>query len=291
MGKNLRHELRTYVMNNFKEGQNKHDIKHEHKEVIGVWSYGTKTDLLNKIDTFSAWCKDEKEITRLERVDKELIKQFLEAKSNDGCTDRTVEAYRSALRRIGMIAGEDWGVEKVVSRGRAAADRGAESVISKEDYNKLLDYCRENPSKSSICVLLEREVGVRVGDLAYGVKIDGNELKINSKNGRICTREITPEISHIINSDLFRGMVDDQGRVHAPKDDSLNKYLRRTEDRLGIERHSFHDLRRFMAQEKYDEYRRSGSDRTEALNKVGEWLNHGNKRATMVLESYVAKAW
>ena len=86
-------------------------------------------------------------------------------------------------------------------------------------------------------------------------------------------------------------MIDSHGRVHAPKDDSLNKYLRRTEDRLGLERHSFHDLRRYVAQEKYDEYRHKGADRTQALNKVGEWLNHGDNRAVMVLESYIRNAW
>lgn len=290
MAKNLRHDLRTNVMNAFKEGQKKHDIKHEDKEIIGVWSYGTKTDLLNKIDTFSAWCKD-REITRLNKVDKALITQFLEDKSNDGCTDRTVEAYRSALRRIGMLSGKDWGVEKVVSRGRAAADRGAESVISKEDFEKILSYCRHNPSKSSVCVLLEREIGIRAGDMAYGVKIDESALRINSKNGRICVREITPRVREIIESDVFKRMIDEQGRVHAPKDDSLNKYLRRVEDKLGLERHSFHDLRRFVAQEKYDEYRHSGADRTQALNKVGVWLNHGEKRAEMVLESYIRNAW
>ncbi len=290
MAKNLRHDLRTCIMNAFKEGQKKHDIKHENKEQIGVWSYGTKMDLLNKIDTFSGWCKDNG-ITKLEKVDKALITQFLEDKSNDGCTDRTVEAYRSALGRLGVLSGRDWNVQKVISRGRAAADRGAESVISKEDFDKILAYCHQNPSKSSVCILLEREIGIRAGDMAYGVKIDENSLKINSKNGRICTRAITPEVQKIIESEPFRGMIDERGRVHAPKDDSLNKYLRRAEDKLGIERHSFHDLRRFVAQEKYDEYRHSGADRTQALNKVGEWLNHGENRAEMVLESYIKNAW
>lgn len=290
MAKNLRHELRTCVMNAFKEGQNKHDIKREDKTRVGVWSYGTKVDLLNKIDTFSAWAKD-KGINRLENVDKDLITKFLETKSNDGCTDRTVEAYRSALGRIGTLMRRDWSVEKVVSRGRTAADRGAESVISKDDFETLLAYCRANPSKSSVCVLLEREIGVRAGDMAYGVKIDGNSLKINSKNGKVCVREITPAVRRIIESEPFKAMVDEQGRVHAPKDDSLNKYLRRTEDKLGMERHSFHDLRRYVAQEKYDEFRNSGSDRTQALNKVGIWLNHGENRATMVLESYIKNAW
>ena len=290
MAKNLRHDLRSCVMNTFKEGQKKHDIKHENRGKIGVWSYGTKMDLLNKIDTFSAWCK-ENGINKLEKVDKALITQFLEDKSNEGCTDRTVEAYRSALGRLGVLSGQDWNVQKVISRGRAAADRGAESVICKADYDKLIAYCHANPSKSSVCVLLEREIGVRVGDMAYGVKIAENSLKIDSKNGRVCTRTITPKVREIIESEPFKAMIDSHGRVHAPKDDSLNKYLRRTEDRLGLERHSFHDLRRYVAQEKYDEYRHNGADRTQALNKVGEWLNHGDNRAVMVLESYIRNAW
>ena len=290
MAKNLRHDLRSCVMNTFKEGQKKHDIKHENRGKIGVWSYGTKMDLLNKIDTFSAWCK-ENGINKLEKVDKALITQFLEDKSNEGCTDRTVEAYRSALGRLGVLSGQDWNVQKVISRGRAAADRGAESVICKADYDKLIAYCHANPSKSSVCVLLEREIGVRVGDMAYGVKIAENSLKIDSKNGRVCTRVITPKVREIIESEPFKAMIDSHGRVHAPKDDSLNKYLRRTEDRLGLERHSFHDLRRYVAQEKYDEYRHNGADRTQALNKVGEWLNHGDNRAVMVLESYIRNAW
>lgn len=290
MAKNLRHDLRTCVMNTFKEGQKKHDIKHENRGKIGVWSYGTKMDLLNKIDTFSGWCK-ENGINKLEKVNKTLITQFLEDKSNEGCTDRTVEAYRSALGRLGVLSGQDWNVQKVISRGRAAADRGAESVICKADYDKLVAYCHANPSKSSVCVLLEREIGVRVGDMAYGVKIAENSLKIDSKNGRVCTRVITPKVREIIESEPFKAMIDSHGRVHAPKDDSLNKYLRRVEDKLGLERHSFHDLRRFVAQEKYDEYRHSGADRTQALNKVGEWLNHGDNRAVMVLESYISKAW
>jgi hypothetical protein len=277
-------------MNTFKEGQKKHDIKHENRGKIGVWSYGTKMDLLNKIDTFSGWCK-ENGINKLEKVNKTLITQFLEDKSNEGCTDRTVEAYRSALGRLGVLSGQDWNVQKVISRGRAAADRGAESVICKADYDKLIAYCHANPSKSSVCVLLEREIGVRVGDMAYGVKIAENSLKIDSKNGRVCTRVITPKVREIIESEPFKAMIDSHGRVHAPKDDSLNKYLRRVEDKLGLERHSFHDLRRYVAQEKYDEYRHNGADRTQALNKVGEWLNHGDNRAVMVLESYIRNAW
>ncbi len=291
MSRNLRHELRTSVMYAFKENQNKHEIRQVEREKIGVWSYGTKTDLLNKIDTFSNWCKKEKEITKLEKVDKDLITEFLTAKSNEGCTDRTVEAYRSAFRRVGVLNNLDWNVQKVVSCRSTSADRGADSVISREDYKTLLDYCRNNPSKSSVCVLLQREIGIRAGDMAYGVKIEDNTLKIKSKNGRICTRLITPQVRQIIDSNVFKSMIDERGRVHAPKDDSLNKYLRRVQDKLGLERHSFHDLRRFSAQEKYDFLRRNGVDRTQSLNMVGQWLNHGEKRAEMVLESYVGNAW
>lgn len=292
MAKNLRHVMRTNIMFAFRENMNKHQIKMTDKDQVGVWSYGTKFDLLNKADTFSKYCS-EQGVTRLEKVDRALITQFLESKSNEGCTDRTVEAYRSAISRIGTISKCDWSVERVVSRGRAVSpDRGAASVISQEDYNKLIEYCERNPSKSGACVLLEREIGVRVADMAYGMRITDTELKISSKNGKICTRPITPKVRNIIESKPFKSMIKGGGgRVRCPQDDSINKYLRRTEDKLKIERHSFHDLRRFKAQEKYNEYRKKGLNRTEALSAVGVWLNHGENRAKMVLESYIQNAW
>lgn len=102
---------------------------------------------------------------------------------------------------------------------------------------------------------------------------------------------MTLELRDLINSPEISKCLQKDGRLILPKDDSINKFLSRTEDKLGIERHSFHDLRRYRAQEMYDQYRKGGMTREQALSSVGMWLNHGPHREKLVLESYLNNAW
>lgn len=141
--------------------------------------------------------------------------------------------------------------------GQAA---GRNRLWSREDLGKILEYAREHPdSGSSVAIRLEALIGVRVGDLAYGIRIDQGKLRIKSKNGKWCERMITPEIRKILESESCRKLIDGD-RIRFPKDGSINKYLLRTERKLGLEEHSFHDIRRRIAQDKYDEFRTSGME-------------------------------
>ena len=101
---------------------------------------------------------------------------------------------------------------------------------------------------------------------------------------------ITPEIRKILESESCRKLIDGD-RIRFPKDGSINKYLLRTERKLGVEEHSFHDIRRRIAQDKYDEFRTSGMSRSDSLRAVSAWLNHGPDRQKMLLESYIADPW
>ena len=140
------------------------------------------------------------------------------------------------------------------------------------------------------CIRLEKLIGIRVSDMAYGITIEADRLCIKSKNGKICYRDITPQISDLLRSESYQKMIVGDKFV-PPKSSSINTYLRRLEDRLGLERHSFHDIRRRIAQDNYDQYRHSGLTREEALSKVSIWLNHGEKREAMLLRSYISNAW
>lgn len=291
MSKNLRHVLRSKVFAAHKEGTQKHALSKDEKK-DKVFSYGQKHALLDLASAFGRWAQ-ERGCKTLSDLSPEVTREFLESKAASGCRQSTLDLYRSELGKIGDICGVNLYADKVTAAvtGRDKS-RGSESVISKADYDKLLAYADTHPSGSGCCILLEKEVGVRVSDMAYGLTVDRSTgmLHIRSKGGRVCDREITPAVEQIIERSEFKAMLKD-GRLHAPKDASINKYLLRTERRLGLEEHSFHDLRRYAAQEKYDEYRRSGMERHEALCAVGEWLNHGSNRADLVLKSYVAHAW
>ena len=140
--------------------------------------------------------------------------------------------------------------------------------------------------------MLEKEIGVRVSDIAYGINVDMRHemLHIRCKNGKWCDRPITPAIREIMTLKHFQDSL--VGEKFRPvKDNSINKQLRRIEDKLGIEQHSFHDLRRRVAQDRYDVLRTSGLSRSECLQAVSVWLNHGKEREKMMLESYIADAW
>ena len=140
--------------------------------------------------------------------------------------------------------------------------------------------------------MLEKEIGVRVSDIAYGIKVDepAQKLHIRCKNGKWLTRQITPAIRDIMALKPFQDALIGE-KFRPVKDNSINKQLRRIEDKLGLEHHSFHDLRRRVAQDKYDELRASGLSRSECLTAVSIWLNHGRNREQMMLKSYIADAW
>lgn len=284
--KNVRNQMRGVIMSSFKEGMNKRDLKRRNEAGGKIFSYGSKFALLDRANDF---CKILPKGISLQELTPEHVRAYLDEKSKT-CTQATLDEYRSELKRIGECAGVNLGCERVFAQRAKSEHRGAKSVISKEDWNIILDYCREHPSGSAVALMLENEIGVRVGDMAYGIHVTPFELRIEAKNGKWMTRTITPAIRSIIDSEPFKAcLVGD--KWHGPKDGSINKYLGRLQDKLGLERHSFHDIRRRIAQDKYDELRNSGLSRTQSLSEVSIWLNHGPNREKMMLQSYIANAW
>ena len=284
--KNLRHILRTAVMNSFRENMDKKDLKRKGEADGKVFSHGSKYALLDRINDF---CKTLPAGMKLEDIEKSHVLNYLDYKAKT-CTQKTVDEYRSELKRIGLCAGVDLSCGYVVANKKESEHRGAQAVISKEDFSQILEYCKEHPSGSATAILLEAEIGVRVSDAVYGIHLTPSELHIRAKNGKWMNRPITPEIRRIIDSETFKArLVGD--KWYGPKDASVNKYLRRLQEKLGLEYHSFHDIRRRIAQDKYDDLRNSGLSRTETLSKVSIWLNHGPNREKMLLKSYIANAW
>lgn len=288
MGHNLRHEMRDAIYYAFSEHTDKHDLKAKGMAEGKIFSYGRRNALLDRANDFSKYCNT-LGVNRVNAVTPGIVQGYLDSKAGS-CTQRTLDEYRGQLKTIGGLCGVNMVCSRVYADRPADAARGAASVISTEDYAKILDYAESHPSGSAVCVRLEQLIGIRVSDMAYGIQVQENTLKIRSKNGKILTRGITPEIRQIIDSGAFKELLEGT-KVRAPKDGSINRWLNRVEDKLGIERHSFHDLRRYVAQSKYNELRNSGLNRSEALSAVSVWLNHGSNRDETMLKSYIHDAW
>lgn len=69
-------------------------------------------------------------------------------------------------------------------RAKSSSNRGVDSVISREDYNKILNYAEENESQSGLALQMQNWLGVRVEEIARIKKefINLKEKTITFKN-------------------------------------------------------------------------------------------------------------
>lgn len=303
MSKNLNHELATIILDAFHEGMDKHAAPREERRGK-IYSYTTRKNLLAFKDNLCEWIKEtHPEVYHLppaKAMTAELAHEFLESKRGV-CSQKTLDMYRSQIAKIGILISKqahrkvDLSVQRVMSiQDVPKTARGADAVPSKADMEKLIGYASTHPSRSGAAILLQRFVGIRVSEMSYRIRIEGNVLKVTGKgNKKYPDMHITSEIAKLLNSEEWQEKIlDPDGTFKFPKPASINAYLRRTDDRLKIERHSFHDLRRYHATGYYDSLRRSGVERGEAIKRVNLLLNHGSDRGERMLhESYVKDLW
>ena len=289
MAEGIVHSMRRVIINAFREGIDKHAVKQSGEGDGYVFSYSTKFNLLDTAFQFGNYLKSIG-INRDYKVTKTNVRDFLDAKAED-CTQSTLDRYRSEIKKIGELLDHDWDCGKVLSSCvGGSASRGVLSVISAGDLSKIIEYGDvHKPCASAVCIKLEREIGVRIGDMCFGIVVKPDVLEIKCKGGKVLYREITPQIREIIDSEAFKKYL--EGEKWKPvSDDAVNRYLNRVQDKLGLKRHSFHDIRRRIAQDKYDSFREAGISRSKAIDMTAVWLNHNGGREDMLRKSYI-KAW
>ena len=173
---------------------------------------------------------------------------------------------------------------------KSSSTRGVDSVISREDYNKILNYAEENMSQSGLALQMQNWLGVRVEEIAR-IKKEFINLKDrtitfkNTKGGKKLIRDIPEDKIDFVKSVIEHNF--HQDRLFSIEGKSINKYLNRVQDQLGLKRHSNHDIRRLIAQEKYNSFREKGMSVKQAANQVSKWLSHGDDRLNMLERSYI----
>lgn len=288
MGKNIRHIMRSAIMTAFRENIDKHSMKKEGLGSDKVCSYSSKFQLLDRVNDLCQHLPVE--IKKVSQITPEHLYQYLMIKA-DHCSQRTLDEYRSEIRKLGNILGVQWHPDKISALRTVETHRGSSDIISKEDWNKILEYAMEHLKAGSNCVIaLEKFTGVRVGDACYGVHDCGDYLRIRCKNGKWFDIKVTPDLRAFLSAEDVKIHFRD-GVLRPCKDASVNRQLNRIQDKLGIERHSFHSIRRRLAQDRYDKLRESGVSKAEALAVVSISLNHGERRDAMLAASYLADIW
>lgn len=213
--------MRSAVFGAFREGMDKRSAKMQGADLMEkkIYSYASRNQLLDRIHDFVGTMKDDlrqEGIRKREELRPEHVEKYLEIKAIT-CSQNTINEYASELKKIGRLIGIDLQVEPVIAIRKKSDSRGAESVMSREDLGKILEYAREHPGiRIKRCDPVGSTDWGRVGDLAYGIRIDQGKLRIKSKNGKWCERMITPEIRKILESESCRKLIDGD-RIRVPQ--------------------------------------------------------------------------
>ena len=292
----------TYAINkNFTERVDKRAFKKANGGGMGskIFSYGEKYRLKQLAKSFQIYAKEnELNIKLVKDIRPENIQDFLEKVKEHGCTQNTINSYANSLFKIQNTINvtynlnlkwrEEIAIPQVEKKSSSA--RGVDSVISRENYNKILNYARENESQSGLALQMQNWLGVRVEEIAR-IKKEFINLKDrtitfkNTKGGKKLIRDIPED-----KIDFVKSVIDHnfhQDRLFSIEGKSINKYLNRVQDQLGLKRHSNHDIRRLVAQEKYDSFREGGMSIKDAANETSKWLSHGDDRLNMLERSYI----
>ncbi len=118
------------------------------------------------------------------------------------------------------------------------------------------------------------------------INLEKGEVEIKGKGGKEYeARSLNPQSLDVIKIAMEKDH--HPTKLFSIEGASINAQLRRIEDKLGIERHSNHDIRRLIAEERYDGLRSEGKSPKEALELTSRWLNHGDDRKSMIEKSYI----
>ena len=301
----LKHQFLSSIDGSFQEGRDKHSDKQNGGQGdYKVYSYSSLHNLKDFATNLTGYLKEEYNIKNIKDIKDEMVQGFLNNKAAT-CTQHSLNIYKANICKLQEIVNHnfnscnvDW-KNSIVSPaslvGEKTKDRGVNSVMSIDDFKKIIQYAENSgsTSKAYYAVLIEGALGIRVEELAqmkvYNVGLDKNTITLdNTKGGKILERELSPRVKNIF-EELIRGKSAND-KVLDIKSGSINKWLNRVEDKLGLDRHSTHDIRRMVAQEKYDQFRREGCTPKEAVDKTSRWLNHNKDRGKLLKESYI-KVW
>lgn len=299
MAKNLRGQLNWAINSNFREGIDKDSYKKEngHSSAVLVFGYTSRKNLLDFSKNLSNWVKENHpECNRYEKLTPEICQDFLNDKAKT-CRQTTLDTYAYNLNKLEILGNKTHDVdlkysEEIVtplSLSKEESARGVQAQIPRADYDRILDRARESESQSAYAVRLQEYLCVRVEEVVHikleNIDYENGTVLLHCKHGKDLVRQLNDESSSLLKEIESKGFGEE--RLFTVEGDSVNKWIRETEDLLGLDRHSFHDIRRTLAQEFYDDLRENGMSIKEAANTTSEFLNHGRDRLDMLKECYI----
>lgn len=296
MGRNIKYQFLNAIDKAFDGGgHDKHTDKHNGKHLDTVYSYAERKGLIELSSQMGKFIKENYPDTKkVLDIKENMIQSFLNSKS-ETCNKETLGQYASRIHKLEHVinnvykGSSSWYSDLIVPVSKVSNDKTRNISMSKEDYNSILNraYSMNSRSKAPIAIELAGRFGMRVSETCKLQPRDMNfqtmKLHIHeSKGGKSRDIDIRPKDIEF-SKKIIEGKSQDKSIVDI-KEDSVNKYLSRAEEALGIRLRyqeadtGIHCIRKMVAQERYDEFRDQGLSKKDSLNAVSSYLGHGANR-------------
>ncbi|MGL5149791.1 MAG: tyrosine-type recombinase/integrase [Clostridium sp.] len=304
MARNLKYQFKNSIDNNFKEGMDKHSLKHS--EGLGngrIFSYSDRKNLIDFSCNFANYIKENfSEIKMARDISSEHIQSFFNEKATS-CSKATLEQYRSKLCKLQTIVNNTYDINVNYSRGyilpitEENSNKIRDIAMSNNDYNRLQEVISDSNSSAKIGIELSARFGLRVSEV---VKIQGRDIDlqnntisiVDSKGGR--DREIKIEREQDRSyCESIKEYIEERQRLVPIREDSVNVFLKRSLQKCNLDskysecKTGIHSIRKMAAQNYYDRCRENGNSIKESLQMTSEWLGHGKDRMELMNE-YIA---
>lgn len=306
MGRNIQYQLLNAIDQAFDGGgRDKHSDKLQGQRMEAVYSFAERGNLMQLSAQIGKFIKGNYPgIKMVVNIKPGMIQEFLNSKA-DTCNAQTLGQYASRIHKLQQIVNKaysgrvNWYGDLVVPASEVSNEKKRDIPMSREDYEAILGRARgmKSVSKAPIAIECAGRFGMRVSETCklQPRDIDFSKMKLHiheSKGGR--SRDIPINQADAAFLKRYSEGKSPDKPIVSIKEDSVNKYLVRAEEDLGIREKykaadtGIHSIRKMRAQELYDEYRTKGFGQKEALEFVSEYLGHGKNRKD-VMKAYILK--
>ena len=263
MAKSLFYQFNSAIDMCFTKFFDKHSDKRNPQSDSGhvIKSLSAKHNLKDFAHNFTEFLKSEYSVKKVRDISPFMCQRFIDRKLEEGCTVKTAKAYQSNLLKLQKCAGRAFNLNLDYSTTvDASKAEKRESIkeysFTREEVERILDTPRK--SQSLYALQFAYFTGCRVNTLerleVRHIDFQRGEITIfKDKGGRTRTITMDEQTAKFLR-ERIRGK-NPQDRVFDVKKGSVNRYLRRRCEKLGIctadgrVKSGVHSIRKLHAEE------------------------------------------
>lgn len=289
---NLKYQFLTAINQHFKEGMDKHSMKHA-GEMDGtrIFSYADRSNLVDLAAGFSEYMKQEHpQIKEVRHITTDHVQGFLAAKSSTA-TQATLLQYGSRFAKLERLVNDSYKSCQVdfhsivVPSSSKCSGKVRSQMLAASDYQTLLSSTTNTNLRNAL--VLSYCAGLRASECSKIKASDWHAASgvlriVDSKGKR--TREVKVPQQHIVAVNAV--MTSTEGRICSCQTESLQKAFRRQLAACGLASTytagAFHMTRKAYATQLYQECRKQGISVQRSLSTVSRSLGHGANRNNLM---------